>query len=261
MADKVLRLGMWQDSGILGDIAANLALIERAAGRAAADGIDLLVFPECFLTGYFSAGRAAEIAEGLSDNTFAALEKIAKAHGVALVVGTYEKADGRLHNSALFIAPEGGVIGRHRKRALYGDWEKTTFEPGNSAEIVTYNGVRIGLLICYDVEFPELTRELAQQGADLIVVPTALMEPYDFVAQHIVATRAVENQLFVAYANRVGEENGQRYLGMSCLHDPGGVRLLSGPRGESALLTADVKIGDVAEARRDFCYLDDLARL
>ena len=92
---------------------------------------------------------------------------------------------------------------------------------------------------------------------DLIAVPTALMEPHDSIARHVVPARAIENQVYVAYANRVGREHDQRYIGQSSIHDPNGTLLAKGSDDSSELLVATVAKSTVSAARAEFSYLEE----
>jgi predicted amidohydrolase len=113
------------------------------------------------------------------------------------------------------------------------------------------------VLICYDIEFPEPARRLALAGADLVAVPTSLMAPYDVVARTLVPARAAENQLFVAYANRVGREGDLSYVGQSCVCGPDGGDVARAGRDEEALLVADLDLDAIARAREDHSYLGE----
>ena len=114
----------------------------------------------------------------------------------------------------------------------------------------------LGLLICYDVEFPEAVRALVLAGADLIVVPTALMRPYENVPEQMVPARAFENQTFIAYANRCGQEGDLTFCGMSCVIGPDGKPLIQSGRGE-AFLVAEIDAAAYADSRAANTYLED----
>jgi predicted amidohydrolase len=135
------------------------------------------------------------------------------------------------------IDAKGNTLANYRKTHLYGDLDRAMFSPGETAlPIFELNGWRLGLLICYDVEFPENTRDLALAGADVILVPTANMEPYDFVADVTVRARAYENQCYVAYANYCGSEGQIHYCGLSSLCAPDGSRIALAGRDELLIL-------------------------
>lgn len=260
MSTPSLKIGLWQGSGVNGNVSANLDDIERRTEEAAQRGINLLVFPECYLTGYMS-NRVAEIAALVTETVISHLEQISRHYNVALVIGSYEQINDGVANVAFVIDPESGRITTYQKRMLFGSWEKAEFQRGTSPQCFSLNNVKIGVLICFDVEFPERVRELAQLGVEVIVVPTALMEPYDKIAKHLILTRALENQLFVAYVNRIGREDTIEYLGQSIIAAPDGDTLAQLGETEEALLDADIDISKIAEAREEFSYLDEQSKI
>lgn len=119
--------------------------------------------------------------------------------------------------------------------------------------MVDLDGLRVGVLVCYDVEFPEAVRALALAGAQLVAVPTALMEPSAWIAETLVPARAAENQVFVAYCNRVGTERTLTYVGRSCVAGPAGEVVAAGT--EEQLLVADVDPAAIERARTRHDYL------
>ncbi len=236
---KDLRLALLQCESLAGDVSANLHRLDAACRDAAASGADVLVTPEMFLTGY-NIGRsaAAALAEPARGARVEAVGVIARRHGIAIVFGHTEKDEaGFVFNTAVCVDSEGRFAASYRKTHLFGDLDRDMFRAGSGNEaLFDLHGWKIGMLICYDVEFPENARRLALQGADLIVVPTANMEGFDFVAQHLVPTRAYENQLFVAYANFCGTEADLSYNGLSCVAAPDGALLAQGGRKPSLVL-------------------------
>lgn len=260
VADGALVVGAYQGVGMPGDVEANLGEMLAAMDRAAADGIDLLVFPEGFLTGYHLPDISAANVPPTSDATDR-IARHAQASGVAVVFGVLEAEAELLFNAAVAISAGGEILARYHKRALFGDWEKSVFTPGNELAIFEYGGFKIGILICYDLEFPELARQTAAAGADLIVVPTSLMVPYDEVADHLVPTRALENQVFVVYANRTGAEHGLGYVGKSSICAPIGQPLAKAGAEDMGIISAAVSLVAIGEARTRFSYRDDLRGL
>ncbi len=253
----MIRLALWQGAGVPGDLRATVAEAARVAGTAA--GADLLVFPEGFLTGYHLPGLAPGDLPGVED-ALRAVGAIAARAGMWLVMGTHLQAEGRLHNAAVVFAPDGREHGRYTKRALFGAWEQATFTPGTAPFSFDAGGLRVGVAICYDVEFPELIRAYALDGAELVVVPTALMVPHARVARQIVPVRALENQIFLGYANRAGTEPGLTFTGLSCICGPDG-GMLAQAGTAPALLTARLDPAALRAERAEACYLHDLARL
>lgn len=255
----LLRVGVLQGPAQGGPPSHMLAAMDRAASGLVGDGPALLIMPELFLTGYnIGADRLAEAAEAFDGPSAQRASAIARRHGTALLYGYPERgADGKLYNSALLVGGDGGMLANTRKLHLFGDMERTVFTPGaRICELAVIGGLRVGVLICYDVEFPETVRSLALQGADLVAVPTALMRPYDFVARVLVRARAYENQVFVAYANRTGSEGALDYVGESCIIAPDGAELARAGAGET-VISATLDGGALAASRVALPYLAD----
>ncbi|MCK0197723.1 carbon-nitrogen hydrolase family protein [Ancylobacter sp. 6x-1] len=239
-----LRLALLQTAGDPGNsTAANLDRLAAAAAEAAARGAGLLVAPEMFLSGYAigreAAARAAEPLDGPSARRAA---EIARRYGIALAYGYPERdPDGAIYNAALLIGADGQTLLNYRKTHLFGDLDRSMFAAGDTlGRVARVGGFTVGLLICYDVEYPEAVRTLALAGADLVVVPTANMKPYAHVSHLLVPARACENKVYVAYANRVGSEGALDYLGLSCVADPDGANILLAGE-EDGLFFADVQ--------------------
>ncbi len=173
-----LRTALLQSSGQLGDVAANLKALDEAAARAAANGAGLLVAPEMFLTGYAIDADVHRLAEPADGEAADAVADIAERHGVAVAYGYPERDGDTVYNAAQLIGPDGTRLASYRKTHLYGDFELAWFTPGDRPVVqAELGGLRIGLMICYDVEFPENVRAHALAGTDLLLVPTALMHP------------------------------------------------------------------------------------
>lgn len=238
--------------------AAGLDSLEGAAREAAAAGARLLLTPELSLTGYALADPA-EAAEPAGGAAAHAVSRIARRHAVAVVYGYPERGtDGAVHNSVHLVGPDGSSLAHYRKTHLYGPYEATHYTPGTRLVVqAELAGLRLGLLVCYDVEFPEAVRAHALAGTDLLLVPTALMRPYETVATTLVAARAVESQLYVAYANRVGREGEFDFAGLSALAAPDGTVPARADGSSPSLLTADVDPGLLAASRARNPYLAD----
>jgi predicted amidohydrolase len=209
-----------------------------------------------FLTGYDIGDRVRDLAER---DLIGAARAIAANHGIALIVGLPESsADGTLYNSAVFLDARGAVLGRHRKTHLFGDLDRKYFAAGSPAvTVVDYLGVRIGMMICYDVEFPENVRMSALSGTQLLAVPTAQMTPFEFVADSVIRTRAWENQIYLAYINHDGIEGDTVYVGRSSIVAPDATVLDRIETGRG-LLYATVDTDILGDAQRCNPYLNDL---
>ncbi|WP_069300466.1 nitrilase-related carbon-nitrogen hydrolase [Neptunicoccus sediminis] len=215
-----MRIGVWQDETPSGGVAAARQVIATALGQAQAEGVEILVFPECFLTGYFrDAQQVAPCAGAVTAEEIAALQNLCDDTGVAFVLGSYLPVQDATANVALVFRPQTGTPLTYHKRALYGDWEKSVFQAGRGPLLFDYKGKTFAVLICFDVEFPELVREAAQLGAEAVLVPTALMEPDHWVPDLMVPSRAIENNVMLAYANRIGVEGHLTFIGKSQLCD------------------------------------------
>jgi predicted amidohydrolase len=254
-----MRIAIYQGPGEAGSVARNLGILEARAQQAAGRGARFLICPEMFLSGYnIGRERAQRLAEPADGPALARAATIARESGIALLLGYPERGeDGAVYNAVRLIGPGGSSLAHYRKCHLFGDLDRGMFHAGSDpSQPVELDGVRVGLLICYDVEFPESVRLLALAGADLVAVPTALMDPFKAVARILVPARALENQVFLAYVNRCGHEGDLRYCGLSCVAGPDGADLARAGRGEQLIL-ADLDLADLAAARLANPYLAD----
>ncbi|MCF3948781.1 carbon-nitrogen hydrolase family protein [Acidiphilium sp. AL] len=251
-----MKLAIWQTGGFLGDPAANIAAIEQTARTASAAGATLLLCPECWLGGYNIPELCAELAEPRNGPWATRIADIAKKHNVAIIYGYAERDpdSGAIYNAVQAISPNGNSLVNYRKTHLFGDFERGLYRPGDGfAAPFELAGWRVGLLICYDVEFPETVRSLALAGANLILIPTALTGEYACVPDIIVPARAVENQVFIAYCNHAGAEGDMRFIGKSRLAGPDDSAIVAAGGGE-ALLIATITRETIAATAAIFPY-------
>ncbi|MFE6285440.1 carbon-nitrogen hydrolase family protein [Streptomyces sp. NPDC057877] len=252
-----MRTALLQSSGRPGSPVENLKVLDEAAGRAAASGAGLLVAPEMFLTGYAIGDDIARFAEPADGDGADTVADIAGRHGVAIAYGYPERDGETVYNSAQLISADGIRLANYRKTHLFGCFERDHFTPGGQPVVqAEVDGLRIGLMICYDVEFPENVRAHALAGTDLLLVPTAQMHPFQFVAESLVPVRAFENQMYVAYVNRVGAEGDFEFVGLSTLAGPDGIARTRAGRAEE-LVVADVDPAFLAASREANPYLKD----
>ncbi|MBV9447771.1 MAG: carbon-nitrogen hydrolase family protein [Streptosporangiaceae bacterium] len=210
----------------------NLERVQVAMHHAARHGADLAVFPEATQVRFGSNLTAA--AEPLDGPFCSGLATAAKDAGVALVAGVFEPAtNGRVFNTAVVYDATGELVTHYRKLHLFdafGQRESDEVAPGSSVVTCTLDGVRVGLQICYDLRFPELSRSLAVSGASLLLIPAAWAAGL-FKEEHwvtLVRARAIENTVWVAAVGQVPDpaETTHRHLGgvgRSMLVDPFGV--------------------------------------
>src|SRR5271156_4054850 len=205
-------------------VEANLTKIDQAAKSAAAFGVDLLVTPEMGVTGYAIWDSIPRLAEGRDGPIVRSLRKLSLAYNIAIVAGFPERDREMIYNTAIMAQPDGTQT-FYRKCHLFGPFEKSAFAPSSShSPIVSVGGMRASMLICYDVEFPEMVRSAVLAGAEILMVPTALPKggSANRVSESMVPSRAFENHVFIVYADLCGEENGTKYQGGSVIVGPDG---------------------------------------
>lgn len=237
-----MKIMLCQQAATYADKVANLATIERLAAGAKAFDVDVLIFPELFLTGYHLKNQLKLLAEPIDGPSITRIRQIARQNQTAIICGFPEKVDECVFNSAAAIDKNGEIAYCHHKVFLFGDDEKALFTPGNEFKTFELAGRQCGLSICYDIEFPEVARHIAQSGASILFNPTANMYPYTQVPLSLVRARALENGLVTVYANLCGEENGLRYTGQSAIVLPDGTDLVRAGY-DPAILMGDISEG------------------
>jgi len=235
------------------DVPANLQRVLSWIEKAAERGADLVVLPECMLSGYAYDSRAQAMPHALpiDDSLFTQLAQVAATHNLHLTLGFLEKDASRLFNASALIGPS-GVVGHYRKIHLPHLGIDRFVDRGGFPYAVhsapTRDGaeVKIGLAICYDCSFPEPMRVLALAGADVIALSTNWPNGAAHTAEIVPPARSMENHLFFVAANRVGEENGFGFCGCSSICGPDGVVLASTKSDSETILFAEI---DPAQAR------------
>ena len=257
---KKLNVAVIQSPGCLVGPQARVEWLAKAMLEHANQPYDLVVLPELFQSGYCIGDKVTEHAES-SDGPFAMeVAKLAQKHDTAILYGYSERQGHALFNSAQCIEKSGRVIGHHRKLILPPGFEGSHFTPGKICKLFDIDGFKVGILICYDLEFPENLRHMALQGADLVVVPTALGAQWGVVSEKVVPTRAFENGIYICYANSSGHENGMEFFGGSCIVSPDGLDIVrAGNKPE--LLCARIEKSAVAAAKERLPYLRDRQKL
>jgi predicted amidohydrolase len=256
----LMRIALLQMAAVPGQVSDNLASIESAAVEAARAGAELLIAPELATVGYGAGDAIRSLAEPRDGAQITALSSIAAAHGLAIIAGFPERDGDHVYNSAAFTDPHTEPV-IYRKSHLYDAYERSLFTPGDpTATIAMWRGIRIGLLICYDVEFPENVRRLALGGADLVAVPTALPTSPNaaFISERMIPVRAFENQIFVAYANHTGQDERFTYVGLSHVASPDGRTQAIASAAQTGIILAEIRPQDYAVSRARNSYLSDL---
>ncbi len=256
MPNLTARVGFYQFAPEFGAVSANLSKVVTALSGVDAD---IIVLPELAFTGYYFQNREelATLAETPEASaTIAALIQLCRDNNFHLVTGFAEKAEDKIFNSALLINSE-GIIQTYRKLHLF-NTESEYFDPGDKPlQICNINGMKVGLMVCYDWAFPEVARTLALQGADLICHPSNLVLPW---CQQAMLTRCMENGIFAITTNRTGSDIRLRgtlnFTGQSQIAGPKGVLVHQSSTEEEALYIANI---DLAQARdKNVTPLSDL---
>lgn len=226
------------------DAAQNLKAMSAVVAKEAADGSRLVIFPECFTTGYCfdSKDQAMASAEAVHGPTVHAVCDLAKQHDCGIVFGMLEKHGEQLFNVAVLVGPE-GLIGSYRKVHLpFLGVDRFTTHGDRPFEVFEFEGVKVGLLICYDGGFPEASRELALAGADVIILPTNWPRGAEYMSAFSVNSRAMENGIYFVAANRIGSENGFGFIGQSRIAGPYGETLAHADHTDEEILRAEISV-------------------
>ena len=220
-----------------GSYAANIEKAVEALDRAVAEHRpDIVCFSEMMTGPYFCRVydddyfSFAEPVPGPTTETFAAE---ARRHGIGIVATAFEECDGSYYNTSMLISPRGELIGKYRKShvpssssPIINSDEKYYFKPGDRLSVFEMEGLKIGILICFDRSFPETFRTLALKGAEIVFVPVCSWGMRADAFQSELRVRAMESQVFVVAVNKAGfeqvegEDGGREHFGRSCIIDP-----------------------------------------
>lgn len=229
----------------------NLNKVLSALETAAGVGAELIVFPECALTGYvfFSRDEAKPFMETIPGPATEELSASCKKRGVYVVVGLLEKEGDRCFNAAALIGP-GGLVGKYRKNHLPFLGIDRFVEPGDIPFEVHKTPIgNIGILICYDCTFPESARVLSLLGADILALPTNWPLGREKASDFVVKTRAYENKVYLVAADRVGEERGTKFIGNSRIIDTLGNTLAQANSEDEQTIYAEVSLAEARHKR------------
>ena len=237
-----LRVAACQIDPKIGEVEDNLERIGLAAVDAVAAGAGLVVLPEAAVTGYAFASldEALPVARRATAMAEDRIASLAETHRVTIVCGTLESSGDEVYNVALVALPDGRRY-RYRKMHLPFLGVDRFATPGPDAPpVVEVDGLRFGVLICYDLRFPEAARICALEGADLIVLPTNWPVGVDFHPGIFAPARAAENHCYLLACDRVGTERGTTFIGRSLLVDYDGRQLAIASDTEEELLLGEI---------------------
>ncbi len=225
----------------------NIDRYDRFAAEAADAGCSMVLFPELSDTGYALA-TMREKAGTWPGVALDALQAAAQRRRIGIIAGLSEHATDGIYNAAAAFDRDGNLGGTYRKTHLFRGpegAESDVFRAGDALQMVTIDGVRWGLSICFDLRFPEVYRQLADAGAQVLAVLAAWPRVRIADWSVLCRARAIENQLFLAGVNHAGEPFG----GRSCVIAPAGEVKREGGDGETGLLTADIALDEITRVR------------
>lgn len=237
-----MRVAAVQVDVKLGDIEHNLAQIIELLGETRSAGADLTIFPECALTGYCfdDVNEARRYAQPVPGPATDVVVKALQEFGGYVIFGMLEPSPESVYNVAVLASPE-GVLGVYRKIHLPGLGVDQFATYGDRPfEVYDIGEIRVGIAICYDSAFPESIRAMTLAGADLIALPTNFPTGAENMTKYVINTRAMENKVFFAGVNRVGEERGFHFIGESTIADPDGNTMSKGSPTDEEILYFDV---------------------
>ncbi len=234
-----------------GDVAGNCARITQMAKRAREQECQALFLPELADTGYEmrTVERTASAWPGLPFNT---TQNASRNHSINIICGLSERQGDAIYNSLAVFSPDGSLIGKYRKTHLIPIdpiHEDRYITPGNSLELVEIGGIKWGLLICYDLRFPEISRALALMGCHALAVCASWPFPREAHWMALAGARAIENQSHVTACNRVGTDGPLTFCGSSCVINAEGKVLAQGSRDREEIITADINMEEVDSIR------------
>ena len=260
---KEFKIALAQIQCKRADKAGNIKKIEQITTRARKQGAELVVFPELSLTGYVLRDEIYGLAEPIPGPATETVAKIAQKANVYIVLGMPElcgKAEATIHNTAVLVGPE-GLVGKYQKMYLPTHSvfeEKRYFRPGYQAAAFDTRLGRIGLIICYDIFFPEVSRLVRLEGARLLVCISASPATRRAFFETLTVARAMENAAFLAYVNLVGIEDGLQFWGGSRLVGPNGRILVRAKYDDEDTVMGTVNYADIRPVETFVPTLRDL---
>jgi predicted amidohydrolase len=258
-----IKIALAQMSCKREDKAENLMKMEKSVDKAKRRAADLVIFPELSLTGYVVRDQIYDLAETIPGPATKTMEDIAKKRKVYIVFGMpelSEKTQATIYNAAVLVGPE-GFVGKYRKMYLPTHSvfeEKRYFRPGHQTAVFDTKLGKIGLIICYDIFFPEVSRLTRLKGAQLIVCISASPAIRRAFFETLTVARAIENTTFLAYVNLVGIEDGLQFWGGSRVVGPNGKILVQAKYDDEELVTCDVDYDDIRSVETFVPTLRDL---
>lgn len=247
---RKIRIALAQISCKRADKRENIRKIDSTVKQAKQQGADLIIFPELTLTGYTLRDQIYDMAETIPGVSTTAIERISKKTNTYIVFGMPElstKTQATIYNTAVLVGPK-GIIGKYQKMYLPTHSvfeEKRYFRPGYHIAVFKTEVGKIGLIICYDVFFPEVSRLARLEGAQIIICISASPATRRNFFETLTVARAIENTIFFVYVNLVGVENSLQFWGGSRLIGPNGDILVKAKYHEEDLIVGEIDYADI----------------
>ncbi|MCP3771906.1 carbon-nitrogen family hydrolase [Paenibacillus sp. MZ04-78.2] len=259
MAGQQWNLALLQMDIAIGEPDRNFAKLESLLHEAVAHDTkpDVIVFPEMWNTGY-ALDRIQELADHYGERTEALLSAFSRKNGVNIIGGSIaEKRDDGVYNTIFAYDRQGNRAGDYSKIHLFRLMDEEKFlQSGDRAGELQLDGIPAGMMICYDIRFPELARKLALGGAQILFVPAEWPNPRLHHWRTLLMARAIENQMFVVSCNRVGMSGKTEFFGHSMVIDPWGEVLAEGEEAET-IVRASVDLSQVPAVRSKIPVFED----
>ena len=247
-----MKIALIQSKPILGDKNSNIEIIKKYTSNIDAE---LFVFPELFLTGYICRDYLLSLSESINGDSLKKISKIAKKNDCTIILGfpeRCEKNDGMVYNSAALFHPNGD-------RQVYRKWQLANFGPfqemqffgtGNELNVFDTKFGKVGLLICFDIFFPEICRAYFLKGVDILICISASPSATRIYFEKVMVARAIENTAFFLYTNLVGTEESLTFWGGNTVVNPRGEIIAKGGYYKEEAVIADIDLKEIKISRQ-----------
>lgn len=250
---RELNVAVVQMEPELGKMEANVGkMADFVAKIATEQPVDIIVFPELSVTGYEGGQRFAQMSQRVPGAVTNILGQHATEFGVYIMMGmaVKEKVETVLYNSAVLIGPDGGVAHEYRKVHLQAE-ERLVFRPGYRITPEETEVGIVGSMLGWDLTFPEVARTLVLDGAEIILLPAAWQAKEADMWRTLLVARAYENDVFIAAANRIGEEPSYTFAGQSAILSPSGEVLAALEEPEEGYVVVRLDLDDIRHRREE----------
>jgi predicted amidohydrolase len=261
-----IRVAAVQAEAVPGDVPANVATAARLVGQAAASGATIVVLPELFLSAYHppilaaqpATDLAADAEGAIADPRLDPLRVAAREHRAVVVVGApVRHPDARRTCSSIVVDRSGTATAAYDKQQLWGRDEQALFVAGDHGATITIDDWRFGLGICYDGCFPEHGRAVALAGADGYLIPSGYVLGSEHRRDVYYAARALDNTMYVVFANSVGGRAPWAFNGGAAIYEPEGRAIVRAPDVGERVVVAELDPAHIARVRAAHSMLTD----